>query len=348
MQELIQIEINDESRVPKYKQIVDFIVHNISKGNLKIGQKIPSINQVSEDCYLSRDTVEKAYHQLRERKIIYSTKGKGYYIAKNDLILKINVLFLTNKLSFYKMRIHNSFVKSLGLNAHVDFQIYHCDQSMFLSLMEKNIGGYDYYVIMLHFKNEQFQHMNHTEEVLTTLEKVPRDRLILIDNYLPQIKRNIAAVYQDFQEDIYNALNEALEKISKYDKLILVYPRKSVYPYPREILVGFRKFCVHHEINFEILDEIYEGMELQSRDAYVIIEEMDLVNMIKQTRDKGLNLGIDIGIISYNDTPLKELLGITVISTDFKLMGETAAYMILKNKMGQVKNDFKFIDRSSI
>ena len=59
-------------------------------------------------------------------------------------------------------------------------------------------------------------------------------------------------------------------------------------------------------------------------------------------------MGQDVGIVSYNDTPLKELLGITVISTDFKTMGETAAYMILKDKRERVKNAFRFIDRHSV
>ena len=89
-------------------------------------------------------------------------------------------------------------------------------------------------------------------------------------------------------------------------------------------------------------------MELHVRDAYILIEEADLVNLLKQIRDRKLVAGKDIGVISYNDTPLKELLGITVISTDFNTMGETAAYMILKRKKEEVKNVFRFINRDSI
>ena len=53
-------------------------------------------------------------------------------------------------------------------------------------------------------------------------------------------------------------------------------------------------------------------------------------------------------LVLYNDTPLKELLGITVISTDFKVMGETAANMILNKQKGKVKMPFNFIDRDSL
>lgn len=214
--------------------------------------------------------------------------------------------------------------------------------------IQKNLGSFDYYVIMTHFKNERLEHVSFTDDTLKELERIPKDKLIILDNDKPQIKGNYGAIYQDFQNDIYNALIEGIERLRKYDKLILVYPQKSVFPYPRRILRGFVHFCGQHNFDHEILDEIYEDMELSSRDVYITIEEMDLVKLVQQVNAKELTLGKDIGIISYNDTPLKSLLGITVISTDFKTMGETAAYMVLKNKKEKVKNVFKYIERNSV
>lgn len=53
--------------------------------------------------------------------------------------------------------------------------------------------------------------------------------------------------------------------------------------------------------------------------------------MIKLAKKKGYELGKEIGLISYNDTAVKEILegGITVISTDFEMMGKAAASVIL-------------------
>ena len=345
---LLNIKIDHDSRKPKYKQIVDSIIADISRGNLKVGQKIPSINEISEEFYLSRDTVEKAYNQLKERKIIESVKGKGFYVAKTDLISKVNILFLINKLSSYKMTIYNAFLNAIGTNAHLDLQIYHCDETLFLKLMERYKGHYDYYVIMSHFKNDQLQHVSYTDKVLKAIEEIPDHKLILLDNKIDFLKEGIIQVYQDFEEDIIEALKEGIDKIKTYNKLILVYPDKSVYPYPREILHGFRKFCVLHSFDFEVLDEIYEAMELREGDVYITITETDLVELVKQVRESKLQLGEDIGIISYNDTPLKELLGITVIGTDFKMMGVSAAKLILENQKDQIKNSFRFIDRNSM
>lgn len=345
---LKKLRIDSESRIPKYRQIVNIIIENIEKGILTVGQRVPSINEISEESYLSRDTVEKAYNYLKEKQIIVSAKGKGYYVARTILPSRINVLFLMNKLSSYKLQIYNSFVNSMGSNAQIDLNIYNCDPRLFLNTLNENTGRYDYYVVMPHFKDERLAHQSSNAGVLEALRKIPEEKLILLDNYLPELKKDVASVYQDFKMDIYEALSEGKDMLSHYEKLILVYPQKTLYPYPLKILQGFQKFCTDSGFSFEVLEEIYNDMELQAGDAYIIIEESDLVNLVKQARDKNFKAGKDIGIISYNDTPLKDLLGITVISTDFKLMGETAAYMILKKKKEVVKNVFRFINRNSI
>lgn len=342
------ITINEDSRIPKYQQIVDSVIFNISNGNLKIDQKIPSINILSEECYLSRDTVEKAYNILKERKIISSIKGKGYYITRTKLISKVNILFLFNKLSAYKMATYNAFVDVIGINAHIDIHIYHCDESLFLNLIDKYKGAYDYYIIMPHFKNENLKHISNPDAVIKAIKSIPKEKLVIMDNIKLGMDGEIIEVYQDFENDIYNALVEGLKKIVAYEKIILIYPENSVYPYPRRIMLGFKRFCIENALNYEILDQVYPDMILKKGDLFITIEESNLVTLMKQIRDDEFVLGKDIGVISYNDTPLKELLGITVISTDFKVMGETVATMILNHEKGKFKVPFDFIDRGSI
>lgn len=342
------INIDEESRVPKYQQIIDSIIHNISEGNLIMGQKIPSINMFSEEFYLSRDTVEKAYSILKERNIINSIRGKGFYINRTKLISKVNILFLVNKLSSYKLRTYNSFINNIDPNSHIDLIVYHCNESLFLDLLDKNKAAYDYYVIMPHFKTEDLKHISFTDKVIKAIKKLPQEKLVILDNSKPEISSNHVEIYQDFENDIYNALKEGVSKIKKYNKVMLVYPEKAIYPYPRRILHGFRKFCVEFKLDFEILEEVIDDMILKKGDLFITIEESDLVNLVKQAKEDEFILGKDIGIISYNDTPLKDLLGITVISTDFKVMGEIAADMISNHKKGRFKVPFNLIERESL
>ena len=342
------LRIDEHSRVPKYQQIVNGIVENVQHGRLRIDDKIPSINALSERFELSRDTVEKAYRVLKQRAVITSVKGKGFYITRTELLNRVNVLFLVNKLSSYKMRIYNSFVQQLGQEAHTDLHVYHCEEALFLKLLEKYRGGYDYFVVMPHFKTSQLQHLSAPAEVVRRLNELPPEKVILLDNNLLELRGAHAKVYQDFEEDLYQALSEGIDKIRKYRKLLLVYPRQQVYPYPKRILYGFRKFCVAYKLPFEVIDAVPEDVEPQVGELYLTIEESDLVNLVKQLRDRGLQPGRDVGVISYNDTPLKDLLGISVVSTDFDAMGRTAAELIRERRVEQLRNPFRWIERDSV
>ena len=341
------IKIDDNSRIPKYRQIVDSIIKNISEGHINADQKMPSINVLSEAFYLSRDTVHKAYNILKERNIIVSVKRKGYYISQNKLNSKVNILFMINKLSSYKMRTFNHFVDVIGANSHTDLNIYHCDEDVFLNLLENTTTTYDFFIIMPHFKTDDLKYVRATDNVVNAIKKIPKEKLVILDNINLDIEGSFIEVYQDFENDIYSALQEGLLRVKKYQKIILIYPDEALYPYPTGILDGFCEFCLEHKLDFEILGKIYDDMVLKQGDLFITIEEPDLVNLVKRVRDDEYRLGTDIGVISYNDTPLKELLDITVISTDFKVMGETAASMILNNKKGKKKVPFNFIDRGS-
>jgi DNA-binding transcriptional regulator YhcF (GntR family) len=341
------IKLDETSMVPKYLQIINSIIHNITVGNARIGDKVPSINKLSEEFYLSRDTVERAYNVLKEKQVIVSVHGKGTYVAKTQLNAKRNVLFLINRLSPYKLQTYNAFFETLGKNYHVDFHSYHSDETLFLELFHKNDSNYDYFVMAPHFRTDNLLHANFTEKVNDFLGKIPEEKLIFLDNRNALGGRYIE-VYQDFENDIFNALTSGLGKISKYRTLNLVYPKASFYPHPKGIVDGFSKFCLLHDFNFNIIDEVDQDITLQKEELYITIEEDDLVNLVNRMKVFGYELGKDLGVISYNDTPLKQLLGITVISTNFEGMGRKAAEMILNNEREQVKNDFDYIDRTSV
>lgn len=347
-EEELRININQDSSIPKYIQLADSIINDVNSGKLKVGQKIPSINDISRRSHLSRDTVERAYKFLRNNNYIYSIGGVGNFINGNVSADKLSIFFLINKLSSYKMEICNAFVETIGPKGNVAVSFYYCDENLFVDALKKNIGQFDYYVIMPHFKSESNSHVSYTDKALEALQNMPKDKLILLDTIKEGITGNYRAVCQDFKNDIYQALEQAIDKLKKYEKIILVYPSKDLFPYPLRIMTGFQAFCISYNLNFEIISDIYDNLEFESKEAYVIIRESDLVSLVQQVKAKNLVLGKDIGIISYNETSLKALLDITVISTDFRAMGELAADLILSDRKEIIKNKFRYIERGSI
>jgi DNA-binding transcriptional regulator YhcF (GntR family) len=57
--------IDPDSPVPKYKQIINLVTQAVKSGMLRQDEQLPSINEMSESNYLARDTVEKAYNELK-------------------------------------------------------------------------------------------------------------------------------------------------------------------------------------------------------------------------------------------------------------------------------------------
>lgn len=334
-------QIGLQNQVPKYTQVVNAVNEAIRKGQLKKGQKILSINELSDEYFISRVTVEKAYNILKEQGTIIPIKGKGFYINKVDIDTPVKILLLFNKISNYKKQIYTSFINTLGSQAIVDLKIHHFNVQILRTLIENNVNDYDYIVLMPYFYEDP-------EEAVEIIKTIPPTKLMILDRRIPYLKTECGCVYQDFENDIINALDEGLDLLKKYTKLYFVH--SNMVPYPPEMARGFRKFCMQNSFKNELIGEVNATTDVKKGEAYIVIEETDLSSLIKNCRTKGLKIGKDVGIISYNETPLKEVLldGITVISTDHEKMGESAANLLLTNSKDSIKNPFVFIRRKSL
>ncbi|RIV25320.1 GntR family transcriptional regulator [Fibrisoma montanum] len=344
----MNFSINENSSTPKYRQIVDSILHGIEIGALHRDEQLPSINELSEEYYLARDTVEKAYNVLKKDGVIQSVRGKGYFIRREGPG-QLRVLLLMNKLSAYKKIIYYSLLNTFGDKAIIDLRLHHHDAARFAQLLRENLGQYHYYVVMPHFYDQTTGHTASAREVdvLNLLAEIPSNELVLLDKDLPELKGNHIAVFQQFSSDLYAALESGADLLEKYRKLTLIFPKD--VQYPRELIQGFRNYGVHYRKEFTILSTT-QGHTIEPGTAYIVLEDSDLAELVRQARHHSLQLGCDVGILSFNETPLKEVLadGITVVSTDHEHMGQTAARMMLNRQSGKVKNPFQLIRRSSL
>ncbi|SDL50073.1 substrate-binding protein-like domain-containing protein [Catalinimonas alkaloidigena] len=337
---LHRIRVDEKLYTPKYKQIIRSVLHEIRDGNLKVGDQLPSINAVSIEHLLSRETVVRAYNELRERGIIESRHGKGYYIKSEAIHETYNVCLLFNKLSAHKKTIYDAIVQSFGNQARIDLYVYHNDFETFKSLINRHAANYTHFIIISHF-------YGLNRPVSEALKQIPHDKIVILDREIKNLHASYAAVYQNFSEDLYRVLTEAGNDLRKYDRLNLVFPDSSYHPL--DIKRGFTDFCEYNGFNYRVLPEFqYEA--LQIKEAYILMEEHDLVSLLRTAKERNLELGKDIGVISYNESPLKEFIagGLTVVSTDFQKMGETAAEMVLEGRTDKVENPFVLIRRKSL
>ncbi|MBM3442351.1 MAG: GntR family transcriptional regulator [Bacteroidetes bacterium] len=334
------ISIDEYSSTPKYLQLSNSIVKAIENGKIQKDDILPSINELSYEFSISRDTAEKSYKHLKKLGIVESIAGKGYFIAKTDIVKRLKVFLLFNKLSEHKKFIYDSFVAALGEHALVDFYIYNNDFLLFKKLILNIREKYSHYVVIPHF----IEGNNNAAQIL---EPLMGENLILLDKLLPGLNGDFGAVYENFEKDIYQALESAVESLQKYDTIKVVFPPNSYYP--QEILKGISQFAQDYAFNFKAVYDI-KTEEIEKGNLYITVMEEDLVTLIERLIMTKHKVGKDIGIISYNETPVKKIIlkGISTVSTDFRKMGEMAANLLLENHKYHLEVPFNIIVRDSL
>jgi DNA-binding transcriptional regulator YhcF (GntR family) len=321
-------------------QISNSILRGIEDRQIEKDDILPSINDLSIAFEVSRNTVERAYKELKKYNAIKSIAGKGYFISNTQFNQPVKVLLLFNKLSSHKKIIYDAFAETLGSNAAIDFYIYNNNFSFFKKLLANKTEQYSRLVIIPHF-------IENSENAFAVINELPKDKLVLMDKLIEGVTGDFGAVYENFEQDIYYALEQLLEKLSKYHTLKVIFPENSYYS--KEILTGFLNFCSQYAFDYDIIHHV-KNEKLLPGTVYINLMEDDLVELIEKIMASKLKIGEDIGVISYNETPLKKIIlnGITTISTDFKMMGEKAAEMVLNDTKEHVAIPFKVTCRNSL
>jgi len=318
------LSIDEYSITPKYLQLSNAIIRAIETGDIVKDDMLPSINDLSFALDTSRNTIERVYKELKDKGIVSSVPGKGFFISNTDFQKPLKIFLLFNKLSAHKKLIYDAFVATIGELATIDFYIYNNDFYFFKKIMAESFNSdYAKYIIIPHFLDNETK----AHEIINT---IPKDKLILLDNLVPAINGKFAAIYENFASDVYEALKSLTHKLTKYHNIKLIFPGKTYHS--KEILKGFLNFCRQYAFDYEVVES--SAIETIQKDTvYISLTEDDLVELIKKIIASDLKVAIDVGVISYNETALKEIIldGITTISTDFKLMGSKTAEFALSN-----------------
>lgn len=312
----IDFTINNTSEIPKYQQLVDVINKAISNNSIHTGDALPSVNHICKAYNLSRDTVFKSYTILKEQGVIESVPNKGYYIAQD----KRKVLLVLDTFKAYKEVLYHSFVNDLPENIITDVQFHHYNIDNFKTILNNSKGKYYKYVVM------NFDH----NDIPSVLSDIDDEKLLLIDwNINSNTNNNF--VFQDFGKAFYNALEEAISAFKKYEKIIFLYPTYTSHP--KEAVTYFKKFCKAFNFNYEI-NTNSKGFKIEKNKAYISVSDRLLGIFLEQCRQEHFEPGVDVGFLSYNETPMKKFIykGISVISTDFHALGTKAAAFINTNR----------------
>lgn len=79
----IYIKLDKESGVPLYLQVKKHIMYLIKSDILKVGNKMPTERELSENLKVSRNTISSAYNDLEQDGVLKSYQGRGTFVAED-------------------------------------------------------------------------------------------------------------------------------------------------------------------------------------------------------------------------------------------------------------------------
>ena len=305
-----------DGKSTKVQQLAEYIQDAIAANELKVGEKIPSINHLSRQFSVSRDTVFKALSDLRTRGVIDAIHGKNFYVASHTR----NILLLLDEYSPFKEVLHTMLVSRLPPTYKIDLWFHQYNEHLFNNIILESIGRYHKYLVM-NYDNEKFSDV---------LSKIDRKKLLLLD-FGKFDKDGYSYVCQDFDKGLYEALDSIKSDLGKYKKLVFVLNK--THKHPKSSKTAFGDFCLDNRFEFAILDEIPEKGVIHEEFFYLVIKQEDVVKIIKQGHASGLKPGRDYGLLAYNENPFFEVIedGISSIGIDWQEMGRIAADFVLNN-----------------
>lgn len=329
--------LQEHKTLSKHQRISLAITEAIDAKKLGIGDKLPSINLMVSKIGYARRTVVKAYEVLKEKGLVASKQNKGYFIIDTNTQINTKVALVLFAYQSIQEDFHTVFTEALGETYRVDIFFHHNNIPLFKSILKSIIGNYGKYVVA----------PIQNEALIPLLNGLEAQKLLLVDRYI-NVGPNISYVTQEFQKNTYSILEDYKNVIGKYNAIHFIFNPSNDYS-PEVLKKVFLEFVTNNSMNHEIYKTMQED-KVKKGIIFFVKNDSCLWPLIKTCKNKGLVVGQDVGVLSYDDNILKELVceGISTISTDFKRMAELAAQHIRDNTLMQEIVPTKMVWRKSL
>lgn len=315
-------ELEQVASYSKHDRLVQGIINTINDQILLPDDTLPSVNNLIRELGFSRETIMKGYRELVNRGIVESKNRLGYYVANSSTEQLLKVALLMYNLDSFEEQFYRNFRQTLGNGISLQVFFHHGNIDIFETILQRIKGQFGMYVIapIPHPKTKDL------------LEAVPRNKLLMFDRFEP-LDGEFSHITQEFEQSSYKVFTELADEIRTFNEFVFFHSPDSLDP--KEIVQSFKRFLKTHKVKGSIVKEFIPGT-LEKNKVYFTLDNFAMWEILKECKQKKFKPGKDIGLLSHNDEPAKEFVGITTYSADFALMGTMAAEAILKKEIVQI------------
>lgn len=327
-------ELEKVAAYSKHDRLVQGIINAINEKILAPDDTLPSVNTMIRELRFSRETIIKGYHELVSRGIIESKNRLGYFVANGNTEQLLKVALLMYNLDSFEEQFYRNFRHTLGSGVDLQTFFHHGNIEIFETILQRIKGRFGMYVIA------PIPHPRSKE----LLEMIPRQKFLMFDRY-EQLEGPFNHITQEFEQSSYKVFTELAGEIKKFDEIIFYHSPDSLDP--KEIVKAFKKFLKACKVKGRVVREFVPGT-IERGKVYFTLDNFAMWEILKECKAKKLKPGKDVGILSHNDEPAKEFVGITTYSADFGSMGTMAAQAILNKENLQVTIPIVLARRTSL
>jgi len=318
-------EIRKLSEIPSYSKhdrFVQGIINAIDEKVIGQDERLPSVNKLIKELAFSRETIVKGYRALISRGIVEAKNRLGYFVGNGNTGQTLNVALLMYNLDAFEEQFYRNFRHALGQNVQLTTYFHHGDIQIFETILLQIKSKYGMYVVapIPHPKTREL------------LDMIPRNKFLMFDRYEP-LEGEFNHITQEFRHASYNIFSELAPKIRQFDEFIFYHSQSSLDP--KEIVQSFKKFLKDFNIKGRIKEEYLPG-SVEKGKVYFTLDNFALWQIMRDCKTKKLKPGKDLGVLSHNDEPAKEIIGITTFSSDFSEMGKIAGEVVLSKEKIQL------------
>ena len=81
---LEQWRLEFDDRMPIYRQIILQFSQAFVRGDIKPGERIPSIREISALLKVNTNTMQRVYQEMERTELISSKRGTGYFFTEDN------------------------------------------------------------------------------------------------------------------------------------------------------------------------------------------------------------------------------------------------------------------------
>jgi len=327
--------------IGKQKQIRQWILDNIKSGQITPGDKLPSESELCSKLGASRGSVRQAINTLVSEGWLRSQKGIGTFCILKDRKLTMDIgliCFFSSSYIFPRIsRGCDQVAHRRGFHILLNQSEYDLKkESEILHKLQKR--GVDGVIIEPVFDGSGASNV----DLLEGLEKagIP---VVLLDNYFPD--RQFTRVAMDDRaggrlvaSSLWGKGHRRIGIVSDNGYLpkrlrkegALTFLAEAGAPVPEESMIGFAGPVFSGEA-FRALDA-FLSKDGDLPTAFICTSDEEAVELFKAAENRGVKIPGDLSVISFDNSSLAELPGISLTSVDHpgQYMGELATQVLLE------------------